>query len=335
MHILVTGSSGFIGRSLCAKLKKLDQRVSCLLRRKDFCPRDFDTSGFLTKFIDTLDENTDFTDSLSNIDIVIHLAGKASDSKIVKPASIILGKVNFKGTENLAKQAAMRGVKRFVFISSINVNGKSTCEKRTLTEKSPVEPYDDYTVSKYKAESALRDIEKKTGMEVVILRPPLVYGPGVKGNFLKLLNWVHARLPLPFSGIKNKRSFIYIENLIEALILCAMHENAGGQTFLVSDDQILSTPRLLSKISLAMNFRPRLFFFPISVMRRVLTLMGKKGIYERLCLNSVVDSTKIRQILGWQPKVSTDDGIYNTVQWYLEKKALDKHRKSEFHSGAK
>lgn len=273
-------------------------------------------------YISSLDGKTDFSGFLKEIDVVVHLAGQAhgpspSYGSHILPS--VFWDVNFKGTENLARNAAKSGVKRFVFVSSINVNGKSTGRKRRLTEKDPADPYDEYTLSKFKAEMALRQVEKDTGMEVVIVRPPLVYGPGVKGNFLKLLALVHSRLPLPFSGIDNQRSFIHIENLIEALIICLTHEKARGQTFMVSDDHAVSTPQLLRKISFAMDITPRLFYCPTPIFRRMLTLWGKQGIYERLCLSLIVDSTKIRHSLGWKPKVSIDEGIDKTVQWYLKK----------------
>ncbi len=250
---------------------------------------------------------------LKNVDLVIHLAGVAHGTGPFFD-------VNYHGTRNLALKAARSGVKRFVFLSSVTVNGRSGAQARAITEKDIETPYNAYSLSKYKAEQALRLIEKETGMQVVIIRPPLVYGPGVKANFLKLLGLAATGLPLPLGRIPNQRSFIGIDNLNHAVITCALHPCAAGHTFFVSDGCSLSTPRLMENLSAAMGKKPRLFYFPARMFRWVLTLLGKQGIYERLWWNLTVDISKIKHLLGWEPRVSVEEGIKKTVQWYLNKK---------------
>jgi nucleoside-diphosphate-sugar epimerase len=319
MKILLTGRTGFIGRSLYPELIKRNYKVICALGKKHRGGADQHLLFERTFYFNTLNSHTDFTEVLENIDVVIHLAGRAHmPAKTDYEMHREFLDVNFHGTVNLAQQAAQKRVKRFVFISSISVNGKSTQPGRDFIEEDAEKPYNSYTISKLKAEQALRKIEEGTGMEVVIIRPPLVYGPEVKANFLKLLNLVHTGWPLPFSGIKNRRSFIAIDNLVDAIAHCAVHESAGGETFLVSDGQPLSTPQLIGKISTAMGVKSRLFNFPSPILKALLTLLKKKGIYDRLWGNLTVDSTKIRQHLNWQPRVTVDEGIQKTVQWYLQ-----------------
>jgi UDP-glucose 4-epimerase len=229
--------------------------------------------------------------------------------------------VNADGTQNLAEQAAQKKVKRFVFISSMGVNGKSTKNCDFFNEENDESPYNAYTYSKLEAEKSLRTLEANTGMEVVILRPPLVYGPGVKANFLKLLHLVGSGIPLPFAGIKNKRSFIAIDNLVDVIADCVVHEKAAGETFFVCDDSPLSTSEMIEKISREMGLRPRLFYFPRFFLKYGLFLIHHQETYESLWENMAVDSKKVRQYLGWRPRMTIDEGIRKTVQWYLENKS--------------
>jgi nucleoside-diphosphate-sugar epimerase len=228
--------------------------------------------------------------------------------------------INFHGTINLAKQAFQNGVKRFVFISSIGVNGKSTPDGYRYTEEDEEQPYNSYTLSKMKAEMGLRKLAQKSAMEVVIVRPPLVYGPHVKANFLKLMRLVYSGLPLPFAGINNVRSFIFIDNLTEVITLCVTAANAGNQTFIVCDDPPLSTPQLLHKISHAMGKRLWLFGCPPAVVKIVATVLQKQGVYNRLWGNLAASPKKIQNQLKWEPKISVDEGIWKTVSWFCEQK---------------
>ncbi|MBC2705963.1 NAD-dependent epimerase/dehydratase family protein, partial [Desulfobacula sp.] len=297
--------------------------ITCAVRRKH--SDEFDKNHLFdqVRYFDTLNGKTDFGKTLKDIDVVIHLAARAHIiTKSVHDRHNEFLDINFHGTRNLAEQAVKSGVKRFVFISSIGVNGKSTKNGMAYTEADVENPHNSYSVSKLKAEQALKKLEANTNMEVVIIRSPLVYGPDVKANFLRLLNLVNTGLPLPFAGIKNKRSFIAIDNLVDAIAECAVHAKAGGETFIVSDDQALSIPQLLKKISNVMGRNPRLFYFPVPVFKALLTLSGKQEIYERLWGSLIVDSGKIRRQIGWRPKVSVDEGIQKTVQWYLKKNVV-------------
>lgn len=319
MRILITGGSGFIGRSLFPLLIKQKHIVSCAVWKKDSITYDQSCLFDRVCYFETLNAETDFGEALENIDVVIHMAARVHIlTKFDYETHEEFLDINFHGTRNLAEQAAQKGVKRFVFISSIGVNGKSTDDLTAYKEEDVEKPYNSYTVSKFQAEQALRKIEADTGMEVVVVRPPLVYGPEVKANFLKLLNLVRKGLPLPFAGINNQRSFIAIDNLVDVIAECVVHENAGGETFLVCDGQSLSTQQLIHKISNAMGLKSRLFYFPASLFKGVMILFRKRGIYDRLWGSLEMDSKKIRQCLGWQPKVSFDEAIKKTVLWYLK-----------------
>lgn len=335
MNIFLTGATGFIGRALYPVLIKGDHVVTCAIRKKPEELQDQYPLFDRTLYFETFNSKTDFGKALDNIDVVVHLAGCAHvATKFDYDRHEEFMDINFHGTRNLAEQSVQKGVKRFVFISSIGVNGKSTKPGVVLTEKDGESPYNSYTVSKLKAEQALRKIEKETGMEVVIIRPPLVYGPGVKANFLKLLNFVNSELPFPFAGVQNKRSFIAIDNMVDAIARCAAHEKAGGKTFFVSDDQSLSTSQLIEKISTAMGVNFRLFHFPPSIFKMILTVLGKKNIYNQLWEDLAIDSASIREHLGWRPKIGVDEGIRKTVHWYLENFPEKNFLKKSFRHGA-
>ena len=324
MKIFLTGASSFIGRALIPLLIKQKHKVTCAFRKKTDDRNDFFPAGCSFWFFDTLDGKTDFRQALGNVDVIIHLAALVHINKrLADSLQREFMRVNVDGTRNLAEQAAQKKVKRFVFISSIGVNGKSTNDCNLFNEDDEEKPYDAYTASKIEAEKALRKLEVKTGLEVVIIRPPLVYGPGVKANFLKMLDLINTGLPLPFAGVNNRRSFIAVDNLVDVIAECAVHEKAAGETFFVGDDTLLSTPQLIEKISLALGFKPRLFFFPSLFFKYMLTLMRRQDMYESLWGNMAVDSRKIQDRLGWRPGMTTDEGIRKTVHWYLEKKGVE------------
>ncbi|MNF38769.1 GDP-6-deoxy-D-mannose reductase [compost metagenome] len=226
-------------------------------------------------------------------------------------------KVNVEGTLNLASQSAASGVKRFIFISSIKVNGEETTLGNQYTADGPVQPVDEYGISKFEAESGLLKISTETGMEVVIIRPVLVYGPGVKANFLSMMKFVDKGIPLPFSSIDNKRSFVSLENLVDFIALCTRHPAAANQVFLVSDGEDLSTPELLEKMAKALGKKATLLPFPVSLMRGIARLLGKEKITDRLCGSLEVDISKNRELLGWIPPVSVDNALLNTAKHYL------------------
>jgi nucleoside-diphosphate-sugar epimerase len=231
--------------------------------------------------------------------------------------------INTDATLALARAAAQAGVKRFVYLSSIKVNGEGSLQRPapgryTYTEADPPQPLDPYGLSKWQAEQGLWQIAQETGLEVVIIRPPLVYGPQVKANFLKLLGLAQRGLPLPLGGIDNARSLVFVENLADALCTCLTHPAAAGQTFLISDGEDLSTPELVRCLAQAMKRPDRLFPIPSRVLLWVFSALGRRSMAERLMGSLTVDSTKIRQTLGWQPPYGVDQGLRVTAEWFLQ-----------------
>ena len=317
MNILITGANGFIGHALYRSLVDQNHHLTCVFRTKNQGGVEQEFASAALFFVDESDKHTDWGAALEGVEVVVHLAALAhlKPKKDDAQHQRFLA-VNYEGTRNLAVQAAQKRVKRFVFISSIGVNGNQTREK-PFSEEDVEHPHNSYAIAKLEAEKALRQIEAETAMEVVILRPPLVYGPGVRANFSKLLTLAHTRVPLPFAGITNKRSFIALENLVDAIGVCIRHENAGGKTFLVSDGNDLSTKELVQKISKAMGRKPALFPVPDKWARPFFRFLGKQTLYEQLWGSLRVDSAKIHKELGWVPRVSVDQAIKRTVDWYL------------------
>lgn len=311
IKVMVTGASGFVGKSLIKELNKRDISTVAAGRKL------LSTAKVFMVIPDCLAKGI-WEKPLLNCDAVIHLAARVHvmHDKTVNPLDAFLA-VNLYGTVNLATAAAKAGVKRFVFVSSIKVNGEFT-EDQPFTESDLPNPKDPYAVSKYEAEKALREIEQETGMQVVILRPPLIYGAGVKANFAALLKLVDKKLPLPLADINNKRSFIYVNNFVDAIITCATHPNAAGQTYLVSDSEDVSMPQLIKKIAVALNRPGYLFSFPISIMRFFAKFVGKSASADRLTESLLIDSTKIRQELGWKPPFTMAEGLKVAADWYRQ-----------------
>jgi nucleoside-diphosphate-sugar epimerase len=318
MKVLVTGASGFVGQSLIEALKQQEVNIVSVgrqLRISDidmYIPvPDFSAYGV-------------WQAPLVGCDVVIHLAARVHvmHDLAENPLEEFLA-VNLHGTVSLATAAAKAGVKRFVYVSSIKVNGEFTKNEK-FSETDIPNPQDPYAISKWQAEQALRKIEKETGMEVVVLRPPLIYGAGVKANFASLLKLVYKGLPLPLANINNKRSLIYLGNLVDAIITCAKHPKAAGQTYLVSDGEDTSIAQLVKQIAISLN-RPRYVFpFPVSIMRIFAKLMGKTASVNRLTQSLVIDSSKIRKELNWQPPFSMTQGLKITADWY--RKSLGNER---------
>jgi len=386
-NILVTGANGFIGRNLCAFLKEKGYFVRGAVRN-NVC----DIPG-ADEYIHVgdIDESTDWQEALAGVDMVVHLVARVhvmhehADDSIKE-----FRKVNVLGTERLVRMAVKAGVKRFIFASSVKVNGdgtgallgkdldssaspqndrgcmdfgllrpprftrgtrndKGNCNDkgvrndnyRAYTEKDMPAPQDAYGISKLEAEQALARIADETGLEVVILRLPLVYGPGVKANFKSLIKMARSSLPLPFKGINNRRSFLYVGNLVDAICVCIEHPKAAGETFLVSDGQDVSTPDLIRMIAGAMEERPRgyrgfgllrpprftrglrndvgLFYLPLGVLKALCKIIGKSEELEKLTGSLVVDSSKIRNLFGWKPPFTLEEGIRETVREYGKK----------------
>jgi UDP-glucose 4-epimerase len=218
---------------------------------------------------------------------------------------------------NLARQAAQAGVRRFIYVSSIKVNGEQTLPGQPFTEEDVPAPHDPYSISKYEAEEGLRVIAQQTGMEVVIIRPPLVYGPGVKANFLNMMGWLHRGVPLPFASINNRRSLVALENLLDFIVVCLDHSAAANQIFLISDGEDLSTAELLRRMAYALGKPAHLIPMPISLLKVGAVLMGRRNMAQRLCGSLQADISKARTILGWNPPISVDEELCRTAQGFL------------------
>jgi nucleoside-diphosphate-sugar epimerase len=264
--------------------------------------------------------HTDWTDAMTGVDIVVHLAARVHVMR--EDASDPLEafrEVNYLGTERLAEQAAEQGIKRFVYVSSIKVNGERT-EGRPFTADDTPAPTDPYALSKFEAEQRLHEIGRSRGMEVVVIRPPLVYGPGVKGNFVRLMSWIDKGIPLPLDSVSNARSMISVDNLTDFLLRCLDHPKAAGQTFLVSDGAEWSTPELIRTIARHMGVKVRLFPLPIAVLDLLGRLTGSTSAVRRLCDSLEVDISKARVLLEWEPVQSPDAAIGETAKWYIRQK---------------
>lgn len=319
MKILVTGANGFVGLPLSQYLLTAGHQVVGAVRFHDSISRI--NSPTHLKVIGDIDEITDWQDCLGSVDCVIHLANRAHVMDEQSSNSLALyRKVNTGGTLNLARQAAAAGVKRFIFISSIKVNGESTLPSQTLTPKNQHIPIDSYGLSKFEAELGLRLIAEQTGLEIVVIRPPLIYGPGVKANFLKMMQWVEKGIPLPLGAIQNQRSMLGLDNLINFIELCMTHPDAAGQTFLVSDDHDVSTTELLKEIASAMHYPPRLISLPQSFVEKLLILLGQRHISEKLCGSLQLDISLAKKHLSWQPPHTFKDQLSKTVLDYLSRR---------------
>ena len=308
MLIAVTGANGFVGRHLCFHLTRVGHQTRFIQRR--FAHGTFQIPG--------IDSFTDWSDVLSSVDVVIHCASRVHvlhDQTADPLASYRL--VNLAGTLRLAFQAAELGVKRLVFLSSIKVNGEGTRPGVFFNGLSPAAPLDPYGISKLEAEQALHRVSAQTGLEMVVVRPPLVYGPGVRANFLRLLRLVQRQIPLPLGAVRNQRSLIYVGNLVSFLAACSLQPAAAGRTFLIADAEPLSTPELVQQLALALKTKPRLLPVPPSLLSLVGRLTGKKVELSRLTGSLVIDPSEAFQTLNWQPPFSTAEGLQITADWFL------------------
>lgn len=314
MKFLITGAGGFVGQHLCAELLRQGQSARAAVRSPCLLP-----AGVEVTTVGTIDGGTDWEDALRGVDVVIHLAARVHVMKdaAADPLAEFL-KVNLHGSTNLASQAAASRVRRLVFVSSIKVNGEQTTENQPFTETDSPNPQDPYGISKWQAEQALQRIAAKTGLEVVIVRPPLVYGPGVKGNFISLFSAVDQGFPLPLAGANNARSLIYVGNLVDALITCATHPAAAGKTYLVSDGDALSTRELIAEIALALGCSSRLFYFPPALLRAAAVLLMRSAQVDRLLNSLRVNDDRTHRELEWNPPYSLKEGLRFTAQWYLD-----------------
>jgi len=318
LTILVTGATGFVGRVVVEKLQEKNTTVKAVVRNQH---ANFTQSKTVTPIIvSAIDGKTDFSGALATCATVIHCAARVHvmNNEVANPLEAFR-ETNTFGTLNLAQQAADAGVKRFIFISSIKVNGESTELGKPFKPDDDFIPTDPYGLSKYEAEVGLRKIAIETGMEVVIIRPPLVYGAGVKANFAAMMKWVNKGLPLPLGAIKqNKRSLVAVENLVDLIITCIDHPKAANETFLVSDDNDVSTTGLLQNMALALNVSRRLIPVPASWFELAVKLIGKPGISQRLCGSLQVDISKTKILLGWKPPYSVAESMKKTAEGFLK-----------------
>jgi nucleoside-diphosphate-sugar epimerase len=251
--------------------------------------------------------------------VVVHAAARVHVmNEIASDALAEFRKVNVEGTLRLAKRAAESGVKRFIFISSIKVNGESTLPGKPFKADDTPAPVDPYGISKHEAEQALRQLARETGMEVVIIRPPLVYGPGVKANFLSMLRWLNKGIPLPLGAIRNQRSLVAIGNLVDLIITCIDHPAAANQTFLVSDGQDLSTTQLLRRLGNALGKKARLLPLPEWLLVAAAAVLRKQSVAQRICGSLQVDISKNRELLGWMPPINMDEAMRQTAGDYQD-----------------
>jgi len=314
MRVLVTGANGMIGHVLCPALALDGHQVVAAMRRPQSLNPSAPDPAISVQKITDIGPETSWTALLKGADAVVHLAARVHMLRDPAPDPLAAyRRVNVEGTKRLAEQAVAAGVRRFVFLSSVKVHGKGPQPYR---EQDVPLPEDPYGVSKLEAEEALRKITHNTGVELVILRPPLVYGPGVKGNFRQLLRLCELGLPLPFGNIFNRRCLIGTDNLASAIGRCLTHPKAPGETFLVSDGEDVSTPDLARAIAKKMKKRIVMAPVPPALLEAMLWLVGKGGMTRRLLGSLTLDSHHIHNILNWYPPHSLDDGLQKTVAWY-------------------
>ena len=320
-RVLVTGANGFIGEALVFRLL-LDKRFEPIAavrgstRLQELCS--------VVRF--------DLTESyvfprLIDVSVLVHTAARVHImSETAGDALTEYRKVNVQGTVRLARHAADSGVKRFVYLSSIKVNGEGTKKGVRYRANDPPAPIDPYGVSKWEAEQALQQIGVDTGMEIVIIRPPLVYGPGVKANFQSMMRWLARGVPLPLGGIANKRSLVSIGNLVDLIERCISHPAAAGNTFLISDGEDLSTTQLLRRMSTAMRVRPRLLYLPPMLLRLGACILRRSATMQRLCGSLQVDIQETRRILQWSPPESVDQALRQTADQFLQQKNIESQK---------
>lgn len=309
-RVLVTGANGFVGLALCAQAARRGLEIVGVTRQP--CRL---SGGIENCVLAFMDEQADWRPALIGADAVVHLAARVHVMADTAENPLDeFRRVNVQGTLNLAWQAAAAGVSRFVFISSVKVNGEATQPGHPFTADDAPAPLDPYGISKMEAEQGLRQIAVETGMEVVIIRPPLVYGPGVKANFAAMMRWLQRGVPLPLGAIDNRRSLVALDNLVDLIITCISHPAAANQTFLASDGEDVSTSELLRRMGRAMGRPARLLPVPAGLLKLAATLVGKPDMAQRLCGSLQVDIEKTRQLLGWTPPLTLDQGLKKAAQ---------------------
>lgn len=318
MQVFLTGSTGFVGSAFLKAAQQRNIKVRALFRSNVQAKSLSDDENSIV-VVPCIDAYTDWSNALIDIDVVVHCAARVHVMHDLTSDPVAeFSKVNVDGTLNLARQAAFARVKRFVFLSSIKVNGEATQPGCPYSANDVPAPEDAYGISKAEAEAGLRLLSLETGMEVVIIRPPLVYGPGVKGNFSSLLRWVASGLPLPLGAVaNNRRSLVGLDNLVDLIITCVDHPNAANQIFLVSDGEDLSTTDLLRRMGKSLNQPARLIPVPVTIASIASCMLGRSSEAQRLLGSLQVDIRKTCILLNWEPPVSVDEGLRRAVQQRL------------------
>ncbi|MBD3736557.1 MAG: SDR family oxidoreductase [Pseudomonas balearica] len=316
MDVLVTGANGFVGKALLLRLAAMEgfQPIAAVrtLPTAELSLSHSACIGKAVRYVELGDvANGVFERCIFNgVDTVVHCAARVHVmNELAMDPLASFRAVNVGGTLALAKQAASEGVKRLIFISTIKVNGEATVSGELFQADDLPAPEDAYGLSKLEAEQGLKLLAAETGMEVVIIRPPLVYGRGVRGNFGSMIKLVEKEIPLPFGAIHNKRSLVGIDNLVDLIVRCIDHPAAANQVFLAGDGQDLSTPELVRSLAMAMGKRTRLISLPTGVLKFGATLLGKRALADRLLGSLQVDITKTRELLEWQPRHSVEEGL--------------------------
>jgi UDP-glucose 4-epimerase len=318
MNILITGASGFVGQALCSELVYNNKTSLIFVTSRSPKLENNFPYPIKTVAVTSLSDLNERHDVLSQIDCIVHLAARVhqmQDSSINPLAEF--RSVNTEATCNLARAAAKHNVRRFIYLSSIKVNGEQTNPGKPFTPEDIPDPRDPYGLSKAEAEIQLKQISARTGLEVIIIRPPLVYGPGVKANFLSMMKWVNQGIPLPLGAISNRRSLVALPNLVDLIITCLSHPDAANQTFLVSDNEDLSTTELLKRMAKALGKTPRLLPIPASWLVFTASILGKESIARRLCSSLQVDIHKTQTLLNWKPPVTVDYALKLTANHFI------------------
>lgn len=318
-RVLVTGANGFVGAHLCRHLRAAGLRVRGAVRvaARASWPAGDEPDEVVE--VSEIGPETDWSRALDGVDAVIHAAARAHvmDERAEDPLREYR-RVNVEGTARLAEQAAAAGVRRLVYVSSVKVNGETTAPDAAFREEDLPAPLDPYGISKWEAEQALW---RTGGVQAVVVRPPLVYGPGVRANFLRMLRAVERGVPLPLGSVRNRRSLVYVGNLVDALFACVLDGRAVGETFLVSDGPAVSTPELVRTLARGLGRPARLVPVPTDVLRLVGRLVGRSQAVDRLCGSLVVDDGKIRRRLDWTPPYSVEEAMARTARWFREHSA--------------
>ena len=311
--ILLTGATGFVGQNLAQALIKKNAALICSVRKPTHI------IGADCRLVDDLSPSTDWRHCLDGVATVIHCAARVHvmQEKANDPLQLFR-QINVAGTLQLAKQAATAGVKQFIFLSSVKVNGEKTEIGSAFTEDCESQAIDPYGISKFEAEQALFELGRNTGMAITVIRPPLIYGPGVGANFLSMLGWVQRGIPLPLGTLQNKRSFVFIDNLVSLILCCIQNPRASNQVFLVSDGHDMSTTQLLKKSAASFGVSSRLLPCPAWLLILMATLLGKKAVADRLCESLQIDISKTSRILEWTPPYTVEQGLLATTNYIIE-----------------